>query len=72
MIDLISALASWIAERSVVDWLYVAISILALAIMGMTVTLFAITRDDRSDDDGLDDYMPGDVVSRARRSEGQL
>jgi len=71
MIDLISALASWIAERTLVDWLYVAISILALALIGMTVTLFAITRDERGDD-GLDDYMPGDVVSRARRSEGQL
>ena len=70
MIDLISALASWIAERSVVEWLYVAISILALAIIGMTVTLFAITRDDRNGDDGLDFYRPGDLDARYREHEG--
>lgn len=72
MIDLIYAIASWIASFTLPDWLLVVVAILAIAACGMTVTLFWITRDDRTADDGLDFYRPGDLDARYREHEGWL
>ena len=72
MIDLISALASWIAERSVADWLLFGAVVLAVTACGMTIALYMITGVSRRDDDGLDFYHPGDLDARYREHEGWL
>jgi len=70
MIDLISVLASWIASFTISDWALVAATVLTIAVVGMTVALFRITRRPPKDDDGLDFYRPGDLAQRYREHEG--
>ena len=71
MIDMISALASWIAERTLVDWMLFGAVVLAVMACGMTIAMYMITGVSRRDDeDGLDFYRPGDLDARYREHEG--